>query len=235
MLTAVVTESLERRLVSRRLYPALAAGILAAAAIGTGLGVDYTAGSWAERIDAAVDGRLIARFGRQVGLVRGVADLGGPAVVLLAVSALVVAMLALGRLRGALLAVMAPAVATLITEVILKPLVGRIHLGQAYPSGHATGFCSVAFVVVVLALDQRPRRLPRPVQTVVCGAALALVGCVCVALVAAQYHFATDTIGGVCVALVTVLTVAVVIDEVADRRTKHRLDNRATDGHRAVD
>ncbi|MDT4964608.1 MAG: hypothetical protein QOF87_4255, partial [Pseudonocardiales bacterium] len=172
MLTAVVTESLERRLVSRRLYPALAAGILAAAAIGTGLGVDYTAGSWAERIDAAVDGRLIARFGRQVGLVRGVADLGGPAVVLLAVSALVVAMLALGRLRGALLAVMAPAVATLITEVILKPLVGRIHLGQAYPSGHATGFCSVAFVVVVLALDQRPRRLPRPVQTVVCGAAL---------------------------------------------------------------
>jgi membrane-associated phospholipid phosphatase len=234
MLATVVTEALERRLVARRMYPGVVAGILAAAAVATGLGVDYTTGSWAERIDVAVDGRVIARFGGDVGLVRGVADLGGPVPVLLAVSALVIAMLGLGRLRGALLAVMAPAVASLITEAILKPLVGRIHLGQAYPSGHATGICSVAFVVVVLALDQQPRRLPRPVQTIVFGGALVLVGCVSVALVAAQYHVATDTIGGVCVALVTVLTLAVVIDEVADRRTRHRLDNRTGASHHAV-
>jgi membrane-associated phospholipid phosphatase len=234
MQATVVTEALERRLVSRRLYPAVVGGVLIAAALATGLGVDYSAGSWAERIDRAVDGRLVARFSDHVGLARGLADLGGPGPVLLAVSALVIAMLALGRLRGALLAAIAPAVATLITEAILKPLVGRIQLGQAYPSGHATGFCAVAFVVVVLALDQRPGRLPRPVQLIVCSGALLLVGCVCIALVAAHYHFATDVIGGVCVALVTVLTLAVVIDGVADRRTKHRPHNRMGERHHAA-
>jgi hypothetical protein len=219
MVATVVRERLERRLVARRLYPVVVGTIVFAVAIATGLGVDYSAGSWAERIDRAADGRLIDRLGGHVGLLRGLSDLGGVAPVLLATSALVIVMLTLGRMRGVLLAVVGPSVAIVMTDGILKPLVGRIHPGQAYPSGHATAFCAVAFVVVVLTLDQRPRRLSRAVQVIVCGAELGLVGGVSVALVAAQYHFASDVVGGVCVALATVLTSALVIDWFADRCT----------------
>jgi membrane-associated phospholipid phosphatase len=236
MPATVVTETLERRLVARRLYPVVVGIILAAGAIAAGLGVDYTEGSWAERIDRAVDGPVVARYGDRghQRLVHGLAYLGSTAPILLATSALVIAMLALGRLRAAVFAVLGPSFAILITDAVLKPWVDRIQPGQAYPSGHATAFCAVAFVVVVLALDQRPRRLPRSVQVIVCGGALMLVGCVIVGLVAAQYHVATDTIGGLCVALVTVLTLALVIDGIADRRVKHRLDNRTDESHHAV-
>ncbi|PZS32469.1 MAG: hypothetical protein DLM58_09710 [Pseudonocardiales bacterium] len=219
MLGTVATHAPTRRLVARRLYRVIAGVVLAAVAVAAGLGLDYRAGSWPQRVDSAVDPRLVAQFGGRLGLVHELADLGGAAPILLITSALVIVTLGLGRGRGTVLAVLAPSAAVLITEGILKPLIGRIQLGQAYPSGHATGFCAVAFVVVLLALDQRPRRLSRPVQVIVCGAALGLMAGVCVALVAAQYHVATDVIGGVCVALVTVLTLAMVIDRVADQRS----------------
>jgi membrane-associated phospholipid phosphatase len=234
MVATAPPDGFERRLVARRLYPVVIGAVLAAGAVVTALGVHYTPGSWAERIDRTVDPQLITRFGGHVGLVRGLSDLGSAAPVLLATSALAIAMLALGRLRAALLAVLAPSTATLLTEAVLKPLVGRIQAGQAYPSGHATAFCAVAFAGVVLALDQRPRRLPRLAQVIVCGAALGLVGCVSVALVAAQYHFASDTIGGVGVALATVLTLAILIDGLAYRRVTRRLDNRMGESHHAV-
>lgn len=237
MVATVVTEALARRLVARRLYPVIGAAILAAGVIGTWLAVGYSTGSWAERIDPAVGGRLIAHLGGYVGPTHALSNLGSAAPILVAMSASVIALLALGRLRGALLAVLAPSLATVLTDAILKPAVGRTDLevaypsvhvygAQAYPSGHTTAVCAVAFVVVVLVLDQRPRRLPLAIQVTVCGAALALAGCVGVALVAAGYHVTTDVIGGVCVALGTVLTLALVIDWVADRRVRHRLDNR---------
>ncbi len=85
------------------------------------------------------------------------------------------------------------------------------------------------FVVMVVALDQRPRGLPPAIQVAVCGAALALAGCVAVALIAAGYHVRTDVIGGVCVALGTVLTMALVIDWVADRRSGTGVDDRMSE------
>jgi membrane-associated phospholipid phosphatase len=228
MVATGVTDTLPRRLVARRLYPVFGAVILAACVIGTWLALDDNTGSWAAHVDREVGATLTAHVGGYGGLMRAVSRAGTAAPVLLLISASALAMLALKRLRGALLAVLAPSIATLLTDGILKPAVGRTDLvvayprvhvygAQAYPSGHTTAVCAVAFVVVVLALDQRPRRLPGVLQVAVCGVALALAGCVGVALVAAGYHVATDVAGGVCVALATVLTSALVIDLVADR------------------
>ncbi|MEP7177500.1 MAG: phosphatase PAP2 family protein [Pseudonocardiales bacterium] len=229
-----VTKALNRRLVARRLYPLVLGLAVGAAAVVAGLGADYTGGSWAARLDRAADGRVVARFGAKAGLMRALADLGSAVPVLLVICVLVISMLALGRVRGAMLACAGPSIAILITEVVLKPLVARTGQSHAYPSGHATAFCAVAVVVIVLALDQRPRRAPRSVQVIVCGCVLTLVGCVAVALVAAGYHVASDVVGGLGVALVTVLTVALVIDGAADRRTGQRSDSRISEIHRTA-
>jgi membrane-associated phospholipid phosphatase len=210
---------LERRLVSRSLRPVVVAtAVLAAALVGV-LGVSYARASSPGRLDGSADRWLIAHFGAHVGVVRTVADLGGPAAVVAMTAVLAAALLRLRRGRGAVLAVAAPAVATVLTEVVLKPLVGRTHAGGAsFPSGHATGFSAVVFVLLVLVLDQQPPRLARWLQIVLGLTAAALVGCVCAALAAAQYHYLSDTLGGAGVALVSVLTLALIVDRCADRR-----------------
>jgi membrane-associated phospholipid phosphatase len=210
---------LERRLVSRSLRPVVAvAAVLAAALVGV-LAATYARTSSSGGLDGSADRWLITHFGAHVGLVRAVADLGGPASVVAMTAVLTAALLLLRRARGALLAVAAPTVATLLTEVVLKPLVGATHSGGAsFPSGHATGFSAVVFVLLVLVLDQRVPRLAPWLQVVVGLIAAALVGCVCAALVAAQYHYFSDTLGGAGVALACVLTLALIVDGCADRR-----------------
>ncbi len=195
-----------------------AAAVLAAAFVGV-LAVSYARTSGPGRFDRSADRWLIAHFGAHVRIVRAVADLGGPAPVVVMTVLLAAAALWLRRGRGVLLAITAPTVATVLTEIVLKPLLGRTDAGGAsFPSGHATGSSSVVFVLLVLALDQRPPRLARWLQAVVGLAAVVLVGCVCAALVAARYHYFADTLGGVGVALVSVLTLALIIDSCADRR-----------------
>ncbi|PZS20915.1 MAG: hypothetical protein DLM57_00195 [Pseudonocardiales bacterium] len=213
------TRASERRLLSRRLHPVVAVLIVAATALAILLGVDYASDSWGGRLDRAVGGWLVAHLGRHPEPVHRLTELGGPVSIVVATLLLVIALVLLGRPRAAVLAAVAPVVAGTVTEWILKPLVDRAGVGQSFPSGHTTGFGAVAFVVVVLAWDLRPRRLPWSIQVAVSLAALGLIAGVSAALVAGGYHYATDTLGGVCVALVSVLTLALGIDAVADRRT----------------
>lgn len=212
------TQPRGRRLVSRQLRPALFALIVLAVALVAVLGVAYAGSSSPGRIDRAVDGRLIAHFGDRVGLVRGLADLGDPVPVVVATVLLVIGLVLLGRPRAALLAAGAPTVATVLTDWLLKPLIDRTHAGgTSFPSGHATGFCVVVFVVIAVVLDQTPPRLPVWLQVLVSLGAVGLALCVMAALAAAQYHYATDTLGGAGVALVSVLTLCLAIDWWADR------------------
>lgn len=187
------------------------------------LAAAYAGTSSAGRVDDRVDGWLIRHLAHHVGLVRAGADLGSPVPVAVATALLVLGLVRLGRGRGALLAALSAAVASAVTELVLKPLIGRTHSGGvSFPSGHATGLGAVLVVVVVLALDRRPPRLPTWAQLVValCAAVLAAAGCA--ALVAAQYHYASDTLGGIGVALATVLLLALGIDAWFDRRAPGR-------------
>jgi undecaprenyl-diphosphatase len=115
------------------------------------------------------------------------------------------------------LAVLAPAVCVLVTEVLAKPLIDRRHEGYlSYPSGH-TVTSVAALTVLVLAFSAGWSRRNR----LVAGAVwLVFVVCVAAGLVAMNYHYPTDTIGGIGVALGVTLPGALVADLI--RRTGGR-------------
>ncbi|MFN2560191.1 MAG: phosphatase PAP2 family protein [Jatrophihabitans sp.] len=131
--------------------------------------------------------------------------------------AVVAALAALVR-NWALVAVatVAPTVAIIVTEFVLKPIVHRSisDAATAYPSGHETGLVSL-LVVLLLVLSRAPfSRAVTAIVVTLLGlwAAIGAIG-----LVRGHYHFPTDTIGGMGVAMACVLSVALVIDWISDR------------------
>lgn len=211
-----------RRLVSRDLRAFVVALIIAAVALAAVLAFGFAGTSVPGRLDRAIDNRLIAHFGSRTRLVRALADLGSPAQMVVITVLFVAALILLRRPRGAVLAACSSAVASAITEWVLKPFDRAYADLPAYPSGHATAFCAATFVVIVVVLDQTRPRLPRPLQAIVVVVALGLAASVMAALVAARYHFATDVLGGACVALAVVLSLALAIDWLADVRIRSR-------------
>jgi undecaprenyl-diphosphatase len=123
------------------------------------------------------------------------------------------------------LAAVAPAVAGGLTDLVLKPLIDR-HIGHglSFPSGHTTGAFAVAITAAVLLLEGRGIRNPLRVALTVLS--LGLAACVAAAVVALGVHYTTDTIGGFCVALGVVLALALVIDEIAERRAQPSASSR---------
>lgn len=143
-------------------------------------------------------------------------DFSSPA---LAVGGLaVVAVLAALVRHWAIVAVatVAPTAAIIVTEVVLKPIVHRsVGAGaSAYPSGHETGLVSL-LVVLLLVLSRAPFSRAVTATVVTLLALWALVGAM--GLVRGHYHFPTDTIGGMGVAVACVLSVALVIDWISGR------------------
>lgn len=123
------------------------------------------------------------------------------------------------------LAAVGPAVAVLVTEEVLKPIVARfmslhdltggavpdlygVYVG-AFPSGHETGVASAAAVVLIAAGQFRLHAAARlaVLDLLALWMLLAAIG-----LVRNLYHFATDTIGAVGVSLAVVLGTALLID-----------------------
>ncbi|MBN9620460.1 MAG: phosphatase PAP2 family protein [Actinobacteria bacterium] len=127
------------------------------------------------------------------------------------------------RWNLAVLAVVGPLTALFVSEVVLKPLVGRyigpgVLVGNhidvvagSFPSGHETGVCSAAFVVLI-ALGGLRLRTGARIATVLVLAVWALLGAV--GLVRNWYHYPTDTIGAVAVTTAVLLGVALLIDRV---------------------
>jgi membrane-associated phospholipid phosphatase len=123
------------------------------------------------------------------------------------------------RWEIAALAVIGPSLALGLTELVLKPVVhrwasvvapdGKTYTAIAFPSGHETGLVSLLVVVALLVAHVRLTAWTRAAVLVllVLWALLGAVG-----LTRGFYHYATDTIGGMGVALVCVLGVALVID-----------------------
>ena len=110
-----------------------------------------------------------------------------------------------------------PGQATVLVDLILKPLIGRLSYGHlSFPSGHTTVVTAVAFTTAILIAGARwPRST---ILRLVAGlAAVAVAVGVAISLVALRVHYATDTVAGYCVALATVLTVALCLDFIGPR------------------
>jgi undecaprenyl-diphosphatase len=191
-----------------------AAGVVAACAVVVVvLGVRYAKQSRAGAFDRAVDGWFVDHANYRTAL--WFADLGNAPVVLIAAIAVVAFCGWLRYPRGIVLAVLAPIASTSLGEYVIKPLVQRTKDGYlAYPSGHTTGWCTVAIVVILLVIaPAREQFSPRARRWIVAAALILAVACL-LGLIASAYHYATDVIGGLAVALGTVLTLALLIDAI---------------------
>lgn len=137
---------------------------------------------------------------------------GGPIVAAVLVCALALLCLLLRRRRLAVLAILGPAAAVTVTE-LLKPLVGRTIHGAAlaFPSGHTTLFAALGLVVALLLVDMLGPGRSAAVALVV-GIGLLAGVAMASSLVALGYHYPTDTVGGLCSAFAVVPAVAGLVE-----------------------
>ena len=131
---------------------------------------------------------------------------------------------------GVLLAIASPVLALLVAEDLLKPLVGRRMSGEGsafvFPSGTVTVVTASVVATVVLAYrwDGRARVL---IAAVVLGIIPLGVAAVVVAL---DWHYATDAIGGLALGTATVLALTSVLAAL-----EHGIPTRASNGRRKLE
>ena len=167
--------------------------------------------SHTDRVDAVLDARVRAALAGHHKLLEVLAWLGDlPAIAGMA-AVLILACLLCRRYRGAaLLAISVPA-AALITERLLKPLVGRTLLGfLSFPSGHATGTFALATALAVLLAGTL--RIPRAAHIAAAVIAFAVAAAIAAAMIALGFHYFTDAVAGAAVGAGTVLATALVLD-----------------------
>jgi membrane-associated phospholipid phosphatase len=143
-----------------------------------------------------------------------------PPVMYALIGVLVVIALFRRRWSVAILAVAGPAVAVLITENLLKPLFDRRYHGYlSYPSGHTVGAVAALTVALLTVLPTATSALTR---TLAWLAWAGLIVALTTGLVAMDYHYPTDALGGIGLALGVVLPGAVLADLLSGRRTVDR-------------
>lgn len=126
----------------------------------------------------------------------------------------------LRRWNVAALAVIAPAVAVILTKYVLKPLIGRrltfgtFSVRGVFPSGHETAVSATAMVLLVVACQVPMRRRTRGV---IVGVLAVWTTLAAVGLVRNFWHYATDTLGALCVSAAVVPALALVIDRYGAR------------------
>jgi membrane-associated phospholipid phosphatase len=139
----------------------------------------------------------------------------------LVVLTLVVLLVAVGlithRWTVAILAVAGPGLAVGIAELVLKPVFDRRMYGAlSYPSGHTV--TAVATLTVALLVLTSGASLPRKLLIVPIWAVVVLV--LMAGLVAMDYHYPTDAIGGFCLSVGVVLPLTVLADHLDPRRRR---------------
>jgi membrane-associated phospholipid phosphatase len=197
---------------------ALLAALVGAVVVAV-LGVHYAGATLPGTVDTAVDTPLVA-FGDGDAVYRPlllVALLGSPPAMLVGLVLLVLLARRTGRGAPAVvLALAAPVLAGLTTELLLKPLIGRSFEGNlSLPSGHATSITAqvgVALVLLVGAGWLRPERGRRPVRLLVVAALLLAPFAVSFAMVSLERHYATDTAAGIGVGVCVVVLLTLLVD-----------------------
>ncbi|MGD0064028.1 MAG: phosphatase PAP2 family protein [Streptosporangiaceae bacterium] len=189
------------------------------AAVTVPLAVVFAGHTRPSRLDAAVDPALWSSLGRLTVLLN-VSNAAGLAVpVSLMTLALTVACLVTRRWSGAVLAALATPVASALTELVLKPLVGRTIGGyDSFPSGHATVMFALAATCSVLLLDPPGHRVPAAVRLLLACLALLAATTVSLAMVAANAHYFTDVVAGAALGTAVVLACALTLDGLAVAR-----------------
>ncbi len=112
--------------------------------------------------------------------------------------------------QAAFVAISVP-LAAAITELVLKPLIGRTAWGNPFPSGHVTVVAALATALTVL-LASTPARTPPFLRPAVAFTAFLMAAAVAVGVIGANMHHFTDTVGGAAVGTGTVLVTALVLD-----------------------
>ena len=183
------------------------------------LGVLTADSSRPGRLDATVDSWIQRTFGVHHGTLLLLEDVGKPAEVAVLTLVIVLVCLAARRVNGAVLAAISIAVFAVVTDFVVKPVVGRTLGGYlVYPSGHTGAAFTLAAVIVVLLLNPSRRKLRRTVKVAV-AAGVALVGsAVAVAMIGLHAHYFTDTVGGAALAVCVVLATTFLLDTERLRR-----------------
>ena len=183
------------------------------------LGVLFAGQARASWFDHLVDSPIISTLGRHGLIALRLASPGtlGPAVLIS--GAIAVVCLRFRRINGAMLALLAVPVSDGLDDAILKPLIGRTDLSQlTYPSGHTTAvFAMTTTVAILLLVPPQPRRT-RTLRALLVLAALVVALIVAAAVIALEWHYFTDTIGGAAVAIGVVCTLAIIIDQLTASR-----------------
>jgi undecaprenyl-diphosphatase len=189
-----------------------AAAIVAACAVTTALlGASLGHGAHTDRVDTVIDARVKTILPGDVTLLDRLGWPGGLHAIIGITAVLVLVCLLRHRYRGAALAAVSIPAAAVITERLLKPLVGRTALGfLSFPSGHATGTFALATAITVLIAGAP--RVPRAVRLAVAVIAYAVASVVAAAMIALGFHYFTDAVAGAAVGTGTVLATALVID-----------------------
>jgi undecaprenyl-diphosphatase len=168
-------------------------------------------GAHTDRVDTVVDARVKAILPGNAKLLVRLAWPGGLRAIIGMTAVLVLVCLLRRRYRGAALAAISIPAAAMITEGLLKPLVGRTALGfLSFPSGHATGTFALATAITVL-LAGAPR-VPRAVRLAAAVIAFAVASAVSAAMIALGFHYFTDAVAGAAVGIGTVLATALALD-----------------------
>lgn len=179
------------------------------------LGISVAGDSSPEPFDLTLIGQAHATIGRPLAEV--LVSPTNPPVVYSLIAILVVVALVQRRWGAAMLAIGAPVVAVGLTEVVLKPAFDRRYYGHlSYPSGHTVGTVSALTVALLLVLASTPL-LVRVLAWLVW---LALIAALTTGLVAMNYHYPTDALGGLCLALGVVLPGAILADRWTGQRTR---------------
>ena len=125
--------------------------------------------------------------------------------------------LALRRYRGAIMVAVAVPMASGITE-LLKHLIHRVYIDfLSFPSGHATATFALIMCIAVLLIDPPATKAPASMRIVLGVLATGFGITVALGLVAAKFHYFTDTIGGAAVGIGVTLALALALDVAAAR------------------
>ena len=125
--------------------------------------------------------------------------------------------LALRRYRGAIMVALAVPIASGITE-LLKHLVHRVYIDfLSFPSGHTTATFALITCIAVLLIDPPATKAPPSMRVVLAVLAAGFGATVALALVAARFHYFTDTIGGAAAGIGVTIAIALGLDLAAAR------------------
>ena len=205
-----------RPLVPPALRPVVTALLIVCVAATVLLGALFAHHRQPGALDAAVDARIQAGVGGQRKILNYLAELGDLTPFIAMIAALVLACLVTRRWRGAVLVALAVPAAAGISDLILKPLIGRTLIGDlSFPSGHETRVFALAAAFAVLMASPVWPRIPAAARWCLAAAVLLTACAVAIALVGLGQHYFTDTIGGAAVGTAVVLATALILDRLA--------------------